>query len=107
MKAMKKLIDKFVGLLLILKMLYLKHRKKCDHPTLQCKYNNLTQASVLMRSTFLSEILQPARQLSFSTQSEYTDISTVNLIENIQRSYSKLLKIYMTDPKKTLNNYQH
>ena len=53
-----------------------------------------------MRSTFLSEILQPARQLSFSTQSEYTDISTVNLIENIQRIYSKLLKIYMTDPKK-------
>ena len=51
MRAMKKLNNKFVSFLL---------RRKCDCATLQGKYNNLTQASVLLRSTFLSDILQPA-----------------------------------------------
>ena len=51
MRAMKKLSNKFVSFLL---------RRKCDCATLQGKYNNLTQASVLLRSTFLSDILQPA-----------------------------------------------
>ena len=68
-------------LLLILKMLYLTHRKKCDCATLQGKHNNLTQASVLLRRTFLSDILQHAQELTLAAQSEDTDIiSTVNLL---------------------------
>ena len=81
-------------------MLYLT-LKKCDCATLQVKYNNLTQASVLLRSAFLSDILQPAWELSLTTQPEGIGIiSTVNLIENIWRSCLKLLKIYMIDQKK-------
>ena len=56
---------------------------------------SLTQAGVLLRIAFLSDILQPDRELSSVTQSKDIDIiSTVNLIENTQRSYSKLLKLY-------------
>ena len=69
--------------------------------------SSLTQASVLLRIAFLSDILQPDRELSSVTQSKDIDIiSTVNLIENTQRSYSKLLHntLYTLH---TLNNYQH
>ena len=102
MEAIKKLNDKFGIFTAHSENFISDTSKKCDRATIQDKYNNLTQASVLMRSTFLSDILQCTPELSLATRSEDADIiSTINLHENTRRSYSKLLKIYTTDPKKT------
>ena len=63
-------------------MTHLDTLNKCDHATLHYKYN-LTQASILLKIIFLSDILQSARELSLAMQSEDIDIiSTVNMIEN-------------------------
>ena len=98
MKAVKKFNDKFGAFAAHIENVISGISKKWDHATLQGKYNNLNQASVLLRSAFLYDILQPAQETSLATQSKDIDIIS-NLIENTQRSYSKLLKIYMTDPK--------
>ena len=55
-----------------------------------------------MRSVFLSYILQPAQELHLPIQSEDIDIISTDLIESTQRSYSKWVEIYTTDPKKII-----
>ena len=60
MKAMKKLNDRFGVFAAHLENIIFDTSKKCDHATLKGKYNNLSEASVLLRSTFVSDILQPA-----------------------------------------------
>ena len=103
---MKTLNDKFDVFAAHLENAISGTSKKFDRAILQDKYNNLTQASVLLRSASLSDILKPARELSLATQSEDIDIiSTANLIENT-RSYPILLKIYTTDPKKIFEQLQ-
>lgn len=81
MKAMKRLNKKFGVFAAHLKNFISDTLKKCDCATLQGKYNNLTQVSLLLRRVFLSDILQYTRKLSLAEQSE--DIDIISLLEQI------------------------
>lgn len=71
MKAMKRLNKKFGA--------FAAHLKNFISDTLKkCKYNNLTQVSLLLRSVFLSDILQSTRKLSLAAQSEDIDIISLS-----------------------------
>ena len=76
-KAMKNLNDKFGAFDAHLENVISDSSKKCDRATLQGKYNNVTQARVLLRSAlYLKRLryLQPTRELSLATQFEDIDI---------------------------------
>ena len=66
--------------------------KQCDRATLQLPWSTkLTEANVLPRSKFLSDLLLPAKTLSLATQNENTDIITiVNLVWITHKKYIKL-----------------
>ena len=60
MKAMKKFNNKFGVSAAHFENVISGTSKKCDRATVQGKNNNLTQASVILRSAFVSDILIPA-----------------------------------------------
>ena len=101
MRAMAKLNDKFGVYAAHLANVIADTTKKCDRATLQGKYDEFTEANVLLRSAFLSDLLSPAKFLSLATQDGNIDIITiVNLVRATHEKYTKLAKIYSSHPEK-------
>ena len=77
--------------------------KQCDQATFQGKYNRLTVANVLLRSTFLSDLLLPAKTLNLGTKKNTDIITIVNLVWITHEKYIKLEKIYSLHPETNAN----
>ena len=94
MRAMGKLNDRFGVYSAHLVNVIADTTKQCHRSTLQCIYNKLAKANILLRSAFLYDLLLPAKTSSLATPRENTDIITiVNLVGITHEKYIKLEKI--------------
>ena len=67
MRAMGKLNGRFGVYYVHLGNVIADTTKQCDRATLQCIYNKLTEANILLRSAFLYDLLLPAKISSLAT----------------------------------------
>ena len=101
LRAMAKLNDKFVAYASHLENVIADTSKKTDRATLQGKYNNLTEASVLLRSALLTDLLVPAKVLSLTSQTESVDVITiVNAVQSTRNKYKQFYTKYLNEPDK-------
>ena len=98
---MVKLNDKFGAYASHLENVIADTSKKTDRATLQGKYNNLTKASVLLRSALLTNLLVPAKVLSLMSQKESVDvIMIVNAVQSTRNKYKQFYTKYLNEPDK-------
>ena len=103
MKAMSNFVDKFG--------LYLAHfeniadtTKHTDKATLEGKRREMCQADVLHFSALFIDILEPVRVLSLTTQKKDVNlIKSVNCIDNMKKTYEKLLIQFEENSADVLN----
>ena len=98
---MTKLNDKFG---VYAKQIQKAIEEKCsstDKAILQRKLKALTTADVLLRSAFLTDILQPAKILSLVSQKESSDITTTaDSVKHSREKYERWHKSFCTHPGK-------
>ena len=101
LRAMKKLIDKFGVYVKQIENSIEQSKTSSDKATLQGKLNGLTNAAVLLRSAFLSDILQPAKIISLVSQKASSDIiATTDSIKHGKEKYQRWKKRFTTNPEK-------
>ena len=77
--------------------------KQYNHATLQGKHYKLTKANILLCSTFLFNLLLPAKTLILTIQKENTDIITIVNLARIINIARKLEKIYSLPHPETIS----
>ena len=104
MRAMAKLNDKFGMYVSHLENVIADTSKQVDRAKLQGKYNKLVDASVLLRSAFLSDLLLPAKSLSLISQKSDVDIiQVVNAVQKTQNKFRRWQKKFADDKDEVLN----
>ena len=66
--------------------------KQCDRATLQCKYNKFTEANILLRSAFLSDLLLPAKTSTLRNlelEKEYLERNVLCLIQDTIKCFKQ------------------
>ena len=100
-KGMEKLTDKFrVYAAQIKNSIDARNCTAADRAVLQGKLNALTQASVILRSALLTDILEPAKKLSLISQKESGDIiSMVNALKRTRDKYGRWQTKFAENPE--------
>ena len=100
-RAMKKLIDKFGVYAKQIECSIEQAGKYKDKATLQGKLTAMKNSDVLLRSTFLSDILVPAKIISLFSQKESSDIiETADYIKRSKETYQRWCKKFTAIPEK-------
>ena len=100
-KGMEKLTDKFgVYAAQIKNSIDARNCTAADRAVLQGMLNALTQASVILRSALLTDILEPAKKLSLISQKESGDIiSMVNALKRTRDKYERWQTKFAENPE--------
>ena len=68
---------------------------------IQGKFNLLSEANVILRSTLLTDLLIPSKTLSLISQRVSTDVITiVNAVQNTREKYVKWYEHFSENPEK-------
>ena len=78
--------------------------KASGKATLRGKFNRLTTADVLLRSAFLTDILEPVKILSLVSQKECSDIiATTDSVKRCKEKYQRWHKKFNSAPEKVFD----
>ena len=78
--------------------------KASDKATLLGKLNRLTIADVLLRSAFLTDILEPRKILSLVSQKECSDLTaTTDSVKHCKEKYQRWHKKFNSAPEKVFD----
>ena len=100
-RAMKKLIDKFGVYAKQIECSIEQAARSKDKATLQGKLTSMKSSDVLLRSAFLSDILEPAKIISLVSKKESSDIiETGNYIKRGKETYQHWYKKFTASPEK-------
>ena len=103
-KAMTKLNDKFGVYAKQIENSIEQTTKASDKATLRGKLNRLTTADVLLRSAFLTDILEPVKILSLVSQMECSDIiATTDSVKRCKEKYQRWHKKFNSAPEKVFD----
>ena len=104
MKAMSNFVDKFALYLAHFKNIIADTTKRTDKATLEGKHREMCPADVLLFSALFMDILEPVRVLSLTTQKKDVNlIKSVNCIDNMKKTYEKLLNQFEKNSADVLN----
>ena len=100
-RAMKKLIDKFGVYAKQIECSIEQAAKSKDKATLQGILTAMKSSDVLLRSAFLSDILEPAKIISLVSKKESSDIiETADYIKRGKETYQRWYKKFTASPEK-------
>ena len=103
-KAMTNFVDKFCLYLAHFENIIADTTKRTDKATLEGKRREMCQADVLLFSALFMDILEPVIVLSLTTQKKDVNlIKSVNCIDNMKKTYEKLLNQFEKNSADVLN----